>query len=120
MGAREAPGGTSIICLRSTAVVGGTRVSTIVPRIGAGMTVTTPRHHVQWIVTEQGAVDVSLLGDRSRADALVALAHPDFRDELRAASGTCATGAESATWVAHRRPFVTARGIRRRVLPRIL
>jgi acyl-CoA hydrolase len=85
MGAREAPGGMSIVCLRSTAVVAGTRISAIVPRIGAGMTVTTPRHHAQWIVTEYGAVDVSLLGDRSRAEALVALAHPDFRDELRTA-----------------------------------
>jgi acyl-CoA hydrolase len=86
MGAREAPGGKSIVCLRSTATVGGQRVSTIVPRIGTGMTVTTPRHHAQWVVTEHGAVDLSPLGDRSRAAALIELAHPDFRDELRAAS----------------------------------
>jgi len=86
MGAREAPDGMSIVCLRSTAVVAGKRISAIVPRIGAGMSVTTPRHHAQWIVTEYGAVDVSLLGDRSRAQALVELAHPDFRDELRDAS----------------------------------
>lgn len=85
MGAREAPGGISILCLRSTATVGGKTISSIVPRIGAGMTVTTPRHHTQWIVTEHGAVDVSLLGDRARAQALLELAHPDFRDELRAA-----------------------------------
>jgi acyl-CoA hydrolase len=84
-GASEAPGGQSFVCLRSTAAVGGERVSTIVPRIGGDMTVTTPRHHVQWIVTEHGAADLSLLGDRGRAEALVALAHPDFRDALRAA-----------------------------------
>jgi acyl-CoA hydrolase len=84
MGAREAPGGMSIVCLRSTATVGGTRISTIVPRLGADTTVTTPRHHTQWIVTEHGAVDVSLLGDTSRAEALIGLAHPDFRDALRA------------------------------------
>lgn len=88
MGAREAPGGMSIVCLRSTAVVGGRRISTILPRLGADKTVTTPRHHAQWIVTEYGAVDVSLLGDRSRAEVLIALAHPDFRDELRRAPAT--------------------------------
>jgi acyl-CoA hydrolase len=85
MGAREAPGGMSIVCLRSTAMVGGKRISSILPRLGADKTVTTPRHHTQWVVTEHGAADVSPLGDRSRAEALIALAHPDFRDELRAA-----------------------------------
>jgi itaconate CoA-transferase len=85
MGAREAPGGKSIICLKSTAIVGSERISTIRPRLGGDMTVTTPRHHAQWIVTEHGAVDVSVLPDRSRAEALITLAHPDFRDELRAA-----------------------------------
>jgi acyl-CoA hydrolase len=38
-------------------------------------------------VTEHGAVDLSVLGDRSRAEALVGLAHPDFREALRAALG---------------------------------
>ena len=84
MGASEAPGGKSIVCLRSTATVEGRRVSTIVPFLPPGSTVTTPRHHVQWVVTEHGAVDLSVLGDRTRADVLVGLAHPDFRAELRA------------------------------------
>jgi acyl-CoA hydrolase len=87
MGAGEAPGGQSVICLRSTATVHGTRISTIVPRLPEGTLVTTPRHHVQWVVTEHGAVDLSVLGDRSRAEALVGLAHPDFRETLRAALG---------------------------------
>ncbi len=85
IGAGEAPGGRSIVCLKSTAIVGGERVSTIVPRLAPGTTVTTPRHHVQLVVTEHGAVDLSVLGDRSRAVALVELAHPDHRDALRAA-----------------------------------
>lgn len=84
LGASEAPGGQSFVCLRSTATVAGRRVSTIVPRLGADTAVTTPRHHVQWVVTEQGAVDLSGLGDRARAEALVGIAHPDFRDGLRA------------------------------------
>jgi acyl-CoA hydrolase len=86
MGASEAPGGKSFICLESTAVVGGKRISRIVPRLPDTATVTTPRHHVQWVVTEQGAVDLSGLGDLARARALAALAHPDFRAELVAAA----------------------------------
>ena len=83
MGASEAPGGRSIVCLKSTATVRGERISTIVPALPAGTLVTTPRHHVQWVVTEHGAVDLSALGDVDRARALVEVAHPDFREGLR-------------------------------------
>jgi acyl-CoA hydrolase len=82
-GAAAAPEGRSFLCLKSTARVGGARVSTIVPALPEGTLVTTPRHHVNWVVTEHGAVDLSLLSDRERPAALVELAHPDFRDSLR-------------------------------------
>jgi acyl-CoA hydrolase len=81
-GAGVAPDGQSFLCLRSTATVGGQRVSTITPAFPAGTRVTTPRHHVRWVVTEHGAVDLSVLTDVERPAALVALAHPDFRDAL--------------------------------------
>jgi len=84
-GARASPDGRSFLCLESTATVHGTRISTIVPRFGTDTLVTTPRHHVQYVVTEHGAVDLSVLDDTERPDALIQLAHPDFRDELRAA-----------------------------------
>jgi acyl-CoA hydrolase len=84
-GASEATGGKSILCLKSTASVGGRRISSIVPALPAGTLVTTPRHHVQYVATEFGAVDLSMLPDRRRAEALIALAHPDHRAELRAA-----------------------------------
>jgi len=84
VGAGLAPEGRSFLCLHSTATVGGRRVSTIVPSFPDGTRVTTPRHHVQWIVTEHGAADLSVLNDLERPKALVELAHPDFRDELRA------------------------------------
>jgi acyl-CoA hydrolase len=42
---------------------------------------------VQWVVTEHGAVDLSLLSDVERPRALVELAHPDFRAALRATLG---------------------------------
>ncbi len=83
MGGRQAPGGKSIICLRSTVRVGGERRSTIVAELPAGSVVTTPRHQVQYVVTEWGIADLDDRTDRARAAALVAIAHPDFRGELR-------------------------------------
>ena len=59
-------------------------MATIVPAFSEGTRVTTPRHHVHYVVTEHGAVDLSVLSDSERPGALVALAHPDFRDSLRA------------------------------------
>ena len=85
MGAREAPGGKSIVCLRSTATVGGNRISTIVAGFPAGNVVTTPRHQVHYVVTEHGIAALEDRTDRERADALIAVAHPDFRAELRRA-----------------------------------
>jgi acyl-CoA hydrolase len=85
-GASEAAGGKSIVCLKSTASVGGRRLSTIVPTLPPGTLVTTPRHHVQYVATEYGIVDLSVLSDRRRAAALIELAHPDYRAELRAAT----------------------------------
>jgi len=83
-GARAAPDGRSFLCLKSTATVGGRRISTIVSHFGRDTLVTTPRHHVQCVVTEHGAVDLSVLTDSERPPALIELAHPDFRDGLRA------------------------------------
>ena len=83
-GAAAAPEGRSFLCLKSTAKVGGTRVSTIVPAFSEGTCVTTPRHHVHYVVTEHGAVDLCTLSDVERPRALVELAHPDFRASLRA------------------------------------
>ena len=81
-GAGDAPEGRSFLCLRSTATVDGTTVSTIVDAFPRGTRVTTPRHHVRWVVTEHGAVDLSVLDDAERPRALIALADPQFRDAL--------------------------------------
>jgi acyl-CoA hydrolase len=43
----------------------------------------TTRGHVNWVVTEYGAVNLWGLGLRARAEALISIAHPDFRSELR-------------------------------------
>jgi len=66
-GAVAAPEGRSFLCLKSTAKVGGTRVSTIVPAFAGGTRVTTPRHHVQYVVTEYAAPE----GDSSPRRRLV-------------------------------------------------
>jgi itaconate CoA-transferase len=77
-GANASRGGQSIIACRSTAKDG--TVSRIVPTLEGP--VTTPRNDVRWIVTEWGAADMAGKTLKERAEALVALAHPKFRDEL--------------------------------------
>jgi acyl-CoA hydrolase len=84
IGAHDCPDGKSIICLRSTAMAGGQRVSTIVGQLPPGTPITTPRHHVQYVVTEHGIADLDLLSAGERARALIAIAHPDFRTGLHA------------------------------------
>jgi len=46
------------------------------------MLVTTPRHQVDVVITEQGVAELEGLTVRERAEALVRIAHPDFRDQL--------------------------------------
>jgi acyl-CoA hydrolase len=80
-GAALSRGGKPIIALPSTAAKG--QVSRIVPSLKAGAGVVTTRGHVHWVVTEYGAVDLFGLSLRQRAEALIRIAHPDFRAELR-------------------------------------
>jgi 4-hydroxybutyrate CoA-transferase len=81
-GASLAPEGKAIIALPSTAH-GGT-ISRIVPVIKPGAGVVTTRGHVQYVVTEYGAVDLRGASLRQRAELLISIAHPDVRPELRA------------------------------------
>jgi acyl-CoA hydrolase len=74
----------SLICLPSTARAGETVVSRIVPALAPGTTVTTPRHQVDVVITEHGVAELRGRTVRERAVALADIAHPDFRDELRA------------------------------------
>jgi itaconate CoA-transferase len=80
-GARASRGGKSIIACHSTAK-GGT-VSRIVPHLEGPVTV--PRNDTQIVITEFGWVDLTGKSLRERAEALIGIAHPDFRDELAAA-----------------------------------
>jgi acyl-CoA hydrolase len=76
----------SLVCLPSTALVGGVTHSRIVAQLPAGAVVSTPRHHTGVVVTEHGAADLRGKTVRERARALAEIAHPDSRDELRAAA----------------------------------
>jgi acyl-CoA hydrolase len=80
-GAALSEGGKAIIALPSTAARG--QVSRITHELKPGAGVVTTRGHVHWVVTEHGAVDLHGLTLRERAEALIGIAHPDFRGELR-------------------------------------
>jgi acyl-CoA hydrolase len=81
-GAALAEEGRAIIALPSTAA--RSTASRIVPMLRAGAGVVTTRAHVQWVVTEHGVAELHGRSLAERARALIAVAHPQFRDELTA------------------------------------
>jgi acyl-CoA hydrolase len=80
-GAALSRGGKAILALPSTAKGGA--VSRIAPVLDPGAGVVTSRGHVQYIVTEYGVADMRGKSLRQRADALIAIAHPDHQADLR-------------------------------------
>jgi 4-hydroxybutyrate CoA-transferase len=82
-GASRSKGGVPIIALPSTTTLrDGTRISRIVPMLNQGAGVVTTRNHVRYVVTEYGVADLYGLSIRRRANALINIAHPDFREDL--------------------------------------
>ncbi len=81
-GAYEAEQGKSIFCMKSTATVDGQLISNILPTFPAGAIVSTPRHFIQYVVTEYGVVDLYGVPDEKRPEKLISIAHPQFRDSL--------------------------------------
>ncbi|MDR2890882.1 MAG: 4-hydroxybutyrate CoA-transferase [Alistipes sp.] len=79
-GAQMSRGGKSIITMSSTA--SGGKISRIVPQLSPGNVVTTSRGDVDYIVTEYGIAKLKGKTLRERAQALIAIAHPDFRAGL--------------------------------------
>lgn len=87
MGARLSPGGKSIICLHSLAMVRGEDgarhpKSTIVAVHPEGTVVSLNRADVDYVVTEYGVASLRGASLARRARELIAIAHPDYRDEL--------------------------------------
>ncbi|THB70120.1 MAG: acetyl-CoA hydrolase/transferase family protein [Gammaproteobacteria bacterium] len=88
IGAQMCPEGKSFIALYSTADVkddeGNTKsVSCIVPTLKPGSAVTLSRNDVDYVVTEYGVAWLRGQSIRERVKRLIAIAHPDFRDQLK-------------------------------------
>jgi acetyl-CoA hydrolase len=77
-GASRSRGGVPIIALPSTA----RQFSRIVPMLKQGAGVVTGRNHVHYVVTEYGVADLYGKSIRQRAQGLINIAHPQFREEL--------------------------------------
>jgi acyl-CoA hydrolase len=82
----------ALLCMPATVTVGGQLRSRIVPWFNAGAVITTPRHQVDVIVTEYGAAELQGKTIHQRGQALAAVAHPDFRDELLEAAERASGG----------------------------
>lgn len=81
IGAMLSKGGRSIMMLRSTTSDG--KLSRIVPSLEPGTIVTVSRNFADYVVSEYGIASLHGKTQRQRAQELVAIAHPDFRAELR-------------------------------------
>ena len=82
-GASFSKGGKSIIAMPSTAM--GGKASRIVEQFDAGRPITLSRFETHYVVTEYGIAQLRGQTLRQRARALIEIAHPDFRDELKEA-----------------------------------
>lgn len=83
-GVKHSKGGRGFIAVTSVAHTKKGPVSKIVPTLASGSAVTSLRNDVQYIVTEYGVADLRWADIPTRAQRLISIAHPDFRDELTA------------------------------------
>ena len=79
-GVRRSEGGISILAMPATR--GNGKFSSIVAGLMPGTCVTTSRHDVDYIVTEYGIAHMYMESAQERAEQLISIAHPAFRDEL--------------------------------------
>lgn len=87
LGSQWSKGGKSLICLTSTYTDGkGQRRSRIVPAFEPGSITTIPRQMVDYLITEHGVARMHGQPTWQRAEQIVGLAHPDYRDDLIAAA----------------------------------
>ncbi len=81
LGALLSKGGRAITLLPSTALSGS--VSRIVPQQEEGSLITIPRYFADIVISEYGVAQLMGKNHRQRAEELIAIAHPDFRAELK-------------------------------------
>ena len=83
LGAYASRGGKSFICLSSTYhEKDGTLKSRILPTLSQGSIVTDTRSNTHFLVSEYGMVNLKGLSSWQRAEAIISIAHPNFRDDL--------------------------------------
>ncbi|MDO5302168.1 MAG: acetyl-CoA hydrolase/transferase C-terminal domain-containing protein [Tissierellia bacterium] len=82
LGAYKSKGGQMFLCLASTYEGKDGKVSNIVPGFAKETPITLPRHITSNVVTEYGIASLKGKNTWERAEALINIAHPDFRDEL--------------------------------------
>ena len=82
--ANRSKGGKAFIVLPSTAK--NDTISRIAPMLNAGTHVSTSKNDVNYVVTEYGVAQLRGKSARQRCEALIAIAHPNFRGELRDAA----------------------------------
>ncbi|MFZ0932076.1 MAG: acetyl-CoA hydrolase/transferase C-terminal domain-containing protein [Syntrophobacteraceae bacterium] len=89
LGAFHSKGGRPITVMSSSRKAkDGRLVSSIVPEMPPGTPITVPRSYAGYVVTEYGIADLRYKSRRERAEALINIAHPDLRGELRKALRT--------------------------------
>jgi acyl-CoA hydrolase len=81
-GSYRSKGGKSILAFESVANSPDGPVSRITWQLKPGAIVTTPRTDIDYVVTEYGVASLKAQSARTRAKRLIAIAHPDYRDEL--------------------------------------
>lgn len=84
-GAAAAPNGRSVIAFTSSIKGKTSHISRIVPRLIEGTAVSVPRYDVDCVATEYGIAELKGKTLAQRAEALISIAHPEFRDELQKA-----------------------------------
>ena len=88
LGAYLSKGGKSFICCSSTVKSkDGTLESRIRPTLREGSVVTDTRANIHYLVTEYGIANLKGLATWQRSEAIIGVAHPDFREELIAQAG---------------------------------
>lgn len=80
-GASLCPNGKSIFILKSTALSG--KVSSILSSFPPGTVITTPRTDVHYVATEYGVASLRYKTVKQRIEAMISIAHPDFKDALK-------------------------------------
>ncbi len=84
IGAFHSKGGRGITLMYAARTLkDGTLISSIVPELPPGTPITVPRTYAHYVMTEYGVANLRYKSRRQRAEALINIAHPDLREELR-------------------------------------